>query len=115
MGVEKCVHVCVREPSTSVQESHYVCLLAYAPSCLCGFVYVCLESVIFVCILYFVKVYSSQSFTDFNEWTGVCVTWDLMLLTDGVKGRMLTFTFHPACRWTANQLFIFAAIVELVY
>lgn len=91
-----------------MQGSYSVCLLPSTPVCLCGFVYVCLEDFIFVCILCLQLFF----FTDFNDWNSVCVTWDLML-TDGVKGRMLTFAFYPGCRWTANQLFIFAAIVEL--
>lgn len=83
--------------------SPYVCSLACVPTRLCGFVYVvCCYVCVFGCIMCLVKAYTSQVFTDFNDWTlgttGVCVPRDLLLLTEEVKGMKLTFAFHPDSR-----------------
>lgn len=78
-------------PSTSVQAGHHVCALL-------GCVLVASMCSLFVCVLCLVTAHTSQVFTDFNDWafgmTSVCVPWDLLLLTEGVKGK-LTFAFHP--------------------
>lgn len=105
-------------PSTSAQAGHRVCVRAWVLARFCGFVYVaCSQVCVSVCILWWVTAYTNHIFTDFNDrtfgLTSVCVPWDLLLLTEGVKGQ-LTFAFHPDSRWTANQVFVFAVIVELV-
>lgn len=83
---------------------------------LCGVVYVGKFSS--VCLMWLLKEHTSRVFTDFNDWTpgrtAVCVPWDLLLLTKGVKGTELTFAFHPDSSWSANKGFIYGVIVELV-
>lgn len=77
--------------------------------CACLTLLVCMAcsvNCVFVCFYPWLR----QLVTGFNERTfrtsGVCVSWDLLVLTEGLKGE-LTFVFHPGSRWTANQVFIF--------
>ena len=87
-----------------------MCLLA------CGFVYVCSQVCVFVCVKGITPAkFSLILMTGHLGRQALVVSWDSLLLTErGEKGTKLTLAFHADSRWTANQVFIFAVIVEPV-
>lgn len=98
------VWMCVCMKSTSVQSGHYVCARSHVGLCIFSSVCICVHFVLGW------QHHTSQVFIDFNDWTfgttGVAVSWDLQLLTEGVKGMKLTWAFHPDSMWTANQVLL---------
>lgn len=89
------------------------CISAHQqPGCVCLHVCLCASVCVFVRCLCSMHACTSQVLTDFNgEMFGmsdICVPWDLLLLSEVIKGM------KPAdSSWRANQVFIFAIIVEL--
>lgn len=81
------VYVCLCECKIHRCRQVIMCMCACMPLWVC----VCSPVCVFVCTLCSVKVNTSQVFTEFNDWTfgmtGICVLWDLLLLTRRSQGH----------------------------